>query len=62
MGSKSGNVYKTPEDMAAWIAEETGCDVNEADVRRIAQEGRLADKDGLIGLYELIAYLAVVVK
>lgn len=56
------NVYKTAEEMAVWLSEETGGKVNVADVRRIAQEGRLADKDGLIGLYELIAYLAVVVK
>lgn len=56
------NVYKTVEDMAAFLAEESGGKVSAADVKRIAQEGRLADKDGLIGLYELIAYLAVVVK
>ena len=56
------NVYKTAEEMAAWLSEECGGKVNVTDVRRIAQEGRLADKNGLIGLYELIAYLAVVVK
>ena len=56
------NIYKTPEEMAEYISEQSGEKVSAAEVKRVAREGRLADENGLIGLYELIAYLAVVVK
>lgn len=62
MGSKSGNVYKTPEDMAAWIAEESGTAVDPKTVRKIALEGNLINEDGEIGFYEFLAYMAVFVK
>lgn len=59
MGS---NVYKTPDEMAKWLAETSGEDVDPGTVKRIALEGGLLNEKGELGLYELLAYMAMFVK
>lgn len=59
MGS---NIYKTPEDMAAWITEESGESVEAAAVRKAALEGDLINEEGKIGLYELLSFMAMFVQ
>ncbi len=63
MGSSKGeNIYKTPEDMAEWIAKESGMKVDPKAIRKASLEGNLINENGEIGFYELLAYMAVFVK